>query len=137
MKVKVGNTGDEVEIGHIKNCDKGCLTAIFSVVIYPRGEKISKCRYFRKEDSHWWATPQEEVKKQDGGKTDYYPYVKWLNKEYDEALKEAVLECLKDAIPRGTSEQAKAYPQSQSSPYTIPAPRIQAEPSFDFGAPPF
>jgi hypothetical protein len=90
----------KVEIGQYREIDKGSLKAFFSIVIYPEGQKILDCRYFVQGDKRWFSFPQKEIKYTDGRKTDYIPYVSYLNKEYLENLKASVLNALKDAKPQ-------------------------------------
>ena len=133
MKVRIGETDNEVEVGQVKTIDKGCLKAAFSMMLYPSGQKISECKYFIQGDNRWFSFPQKEIKYTDGRKTEYFPLVSYLNKEYSEQLKEAVLECLKHAIPTGHNADQKTSCQAQAS----RAPRVQAEPSLDWGSTPF
>lgn len=133
MKKRVGQTNDEVEIGQIREVNKGCLKASFSIVFYPSGLKISGCCLFAQGDKKWFTMPQREVKYTDGKKTDYFPYITYLNKEYEKQLKDAVLECLVNTSPQGSYDRQ----ENKSSASTSQPSRVQAQSSFDFGAPPF
>lgn len=114
----------KVEVGQYRLIDKGSLKAFFSLVIYPEGQKILDCRYFEQGDKRWFSFPQKEIKYTDGRKTDYIPYVSYLDKEYLEQLKIAVLTALKDAKPQekhgqtqNTSNQGQQNSvQSETSP---------------------
>lgn len=98
----------KVEIGQFREVDKGSLKAFFSIVIYPDGQKILDCRYFVQGEKRWFSFPQKEIKYTDGRKTEYIPYVSYLNKEYLENLKASVLNALKDAKPQDKYGQAKS-----------------------------
>lgn len=117
----------KVEIGQYRVMDKGSLKAFFSLVIYPEGQKILDCRYFVQGDKRWFSFPQKEIKYNDGRKTEYIPLVSYLNKEYLENLKSAVLIALKDAKPQESYGQTK---QKQES-------NLPHDASFDWGSPPF
>lgn len=132
MRVKIGMTNDEVEIGQYRAMDKGSLKAFFSLVIYPDGQKILDCRYFIQGNNRWFSFPQKEVKFTDGRKTEYIPFVSYLNKEYLEQLKIAVLTALKDAKPQ-ESYASKAQVQANSR----QANTLQADASLDWGGSPF
>jgi hypothetical protein len=107
----------KVEVGQYRPMDKGSLKAFFSLVIYPQGQKILDCRYFEQADKRWFSFPQKEVKFNDGRKTEYIPYVSYLDKEYLEQLKIAVLTALKDAKPQEAYGQAKSSSnQGQTNP---------------------
>lgn len=97
----------KVEIGQYREMNKGSLKAFFSLVIYPQGQKILDCRYFVNGDQRWFAFPQKEVKYTDGKKTDYIPYVSYLDKEYLEQLKTSVLQALNDAKSQEQYGQAQ------------------------------
>ena len=97
----------KVEVGQYRVMDKGSLKAFFSLVIYPQGQKILDCRYFVQGDKRWFNFPQKEIKYSDGRKTDYIPLVSYLNKEYLEQLKIAVLDELKNAKPQENHVQAQ------------------------------
>ncbi len=117
MKLKIGNTNDEVEIGQYKAIDKGTLKASFSIVIYPSGQKTLDWKYFEQGESRWVAGPQKEVKYSDGRKTDYIPIVSYLNKDYQDALKTAILQLLKS--PPVSAQPKPAY-TVQSDASTLP-----------------
>lgn len=95
----------KVEIGQYREINKGSLKAFFSVVIYPMGQKILDCRYFVMDDKRWFSFPQKEVKYSDGRKSEYIPYVSYLNKDYLEKLREQILLLLKDAKPLENHEK--------------------------------
>lgn len=99
MKFRIGTTTDEIEVGQYRLMEKGALKAFFSLVLYPHGQKILDCRYFEQGDSRWFSFPQKEVKYSDGRKTEYIPLVTYLNKEYLDQLKTAVLAALKEVKP--------------------------------------
>lgn len=97
----------KVEVGQYRLMDKGCLKAFFSLIIYPQGQKILDCRYFVQGDKRWFNFPQKEIKFNDGRTTEYIPYISYLNKEYLEQLKIAVLTALQSAQPEETYVQKK------------------------------
>ncbi len=97
MKVKVGMTPTEVEVGQYRAMNKGALKAFFTLVEYPHGRKTLDCRYFENGDQRWFSFPQKEIKKLDQEKPDYIPYVSYIDKDYLDQFKIAVLKALKDA----------------------------------------
>ena len=107
MKFKIGNTGDEVEIGQYRELNKGALKAFFSMVTYSSGQytkqdKTLDCKYFVNGANRWFSFPQKEIKFDDGRKTEYIPYRSYGDKEYMEQLKTAVLEALKHEQDKGS-----------------------------------
>lgn len=121
----------KVEVGQYRVMDKGSLKAFFSLVIYPEGQKILDCRYFVQGDKRWFSFPQKEIKYTDGRKTEYIPLVSYLNKEYLEQLKIAVLIQLKDAKPQ------EKYGQTQNTSNQGKANPLPADSSFNWDQPPF
>lgn len=130
MKVRIGITENEVEVGQYRAMDKGSLKGFFSIVIYPQGQKILDCRYFTQGDQRWFSFPQKEIKYTDGRKTEYIPLVSYLNKDYLEQLKIAVLTALKEI-----SEENHAKKEVQSSPGKTN--QLPPQASFDWGKSPF
>lgn len=136
MKYKIGPTGDELEIGQYREVNTGCLKAMFSMIIYSpppfiKGDKTLNCKYFVQGEKRWFNFPAEKREYQDGRKPDYFPYRSYMDKEYLEHLRIAVLEALKNISPKGNNVQEK--PQN----YPRPQNPLPTEPSFDFGQPPF
>lgn len=127
MKVKVGLTSDEVEVGQYREMNKGSLKGFFALVIYPRGQKILDCRYFVQGDKRWISFPQKEIKYNDGRKPEFIPYVSYLDKEYLEQLKIAVLTALKE-VTDGQTQNSSNQKQSGS---------VSDEAPFGWGKPPF
>lgn len=121
MKLRIGTTADEIEVGQYRLMEKGALKAFFSLVIYPQGQKLLDCRYFEQNGNRWFSFPQKEVKYSDGRKTEYIPLVSYLNKEYLEQLKVAVLAALKEATPQESNGKAKVQAD--------PRPAYQVRPS--------
>lgn len=121
----------KVEVGQYYEINKGSLKARFSLLIHPYGQKILECTYFVQGDKRWFSFPQKEIKYQDGRKTEYIPYVSYIDKEYLEHLKQAVLEQLKNFKPMERNGQAK-YPTNQ-----VPPHQVQAQSPFDSGELPF
>lgn len=114
----------KVDIGQYKEVNKGSLKAFFSLVIYPMGQKILNCSYFVKDNQSWFSFPSKEIKKGDGEKSDYIPYISYLDKKYLENLKIAVLEALKTAKPQeynDKSYQSKSYKGETDSLQGIPS----------------
>lgn len=120
MKVKVGMTTTEVEVGQYREVNKGALKAFFSIVEYPYGRKTLDCRYFVSGDKKWIAFPQKEVKKPNMDKPDYIPLVSYMDKEYDNQLKIAILTALKEQENNG---QANSY-QKQAAPLQDDSPTL-------------
>lgn len=103
----------KVEVGQYRLLRKdGPMRAFFSLVIQPHGIKYIDCRYFVTEDGRKWFTfPQKEIPPKEGEmKKQYIPYVSILDREYLEALKEAVLTELKNADDKAVQDgnQAKS-----------------------------
>ena len=121
----------KVEVGQYREVNKGSLKGFFSLVIYPMGQKILDCRYFVQGDKRWFSFPQKEIKYTDGRQTEYIPYVSYLEKEYLEQLKIAVLQALKDVKPQ------ESYGQTKSSAHTDEATRVQGKASSDGWEKPF
>lgn len=121
----------KVEVGQYKEVNKGSLKAFFSLIIHPHGQKILDCRYFVQGDNRWISFPQKEIKKQDGSKSDYIPLVSYLDKDYLEKLKEAVLGQLK------SFNQAETHGKAKNTANKVPSYQVQAESSFDPGELPF
>ncbi len=113
MRVKVGTTGIEVEVGQYREVNKGALKAFFTLIEYPHGRKTMDCRYFESGTNRWMAFPQKEIKKPGMDKPEYMPLISFLDKEYDKLFKEAILTAIKNH--EGTSAQANTY-QKQAAP---------------------
>ncbi len=97
----------KLEVGQYRLVNKGHLRAFFSLIIYPEGQKILDCRHFVSEDRQWFSFPQKEIITKEGEK-DYIPLVSYLNKDYLEQLKAAVMQALKDAKPQGSYGNSSA-----------------------------
>ncbi len=113
MKVKIGNTTDEIEIGQYKPIDKGALKGYFSIVEYPSGRKITDCSHFSAGDNEWFNFPQRERKYADGRKSDYFPYITFLNREYGDQYKSAVIAAIKGS--QGNNVEANTH-KKQAAP---------------------
>ena len=131
MKHRIGETAEEIEVGQYKVVDKGALKASFSLVLYPHGQKILDCRYFEQEGNRWFSFPSKEIKYTDGRKTEYIPIISYLNKEYLEQLKTAVLGALKETSPQEYNGKAKSQTNS------LPAYQVQSGASTDWEKCPF
>ena len=111
MKVKVGMTSTEVEVGQYREVNKGALKAFFTLVEYPHGRKTLDCRYFVQGDKCWFSFPQKEIKKPGVDKPEYIPYVSYLDKGYLEQFKIAVLTALREQDNgEGATNQRQAAP---------------------------
>ena len=121
----------KVEVGQYREVNKGSLKAFFSLVIYPMGQKILDCRYFVQGEKRWFNLPQKEIKYSDGRKTEYIPLISYLQKDYFEKLKEAVLEQLQKSTPQENHVQKKSTSPTR---YENPLP---LESSFSWDAPLF
>lgn len=95
----------KVEVGQYKEIDKGSLKASFTLVEYPEGRKTLGCKYFVMGDRKWFQFPSMEIKYTDGRKTEYIPYVSYLNKEYREELNNAVVQALSNIQTQGSNAQ--------------------------------
>lgn len=118
----------KVEIGQYREVNKTYLKAFFTLVIHPIGLKIIDCKYFIKNDQRWFTFPDKEYKKPDG-KTDYFPIVSCLNKDYNQALKDAVLNAISQHINQGPNAKVNS-----NSKQTHP---LHIEPSSHSGELPF
>ncbi len=112
MKVKVGLTQEEVEIGQYREVNKGALKAFFTLVEYPHGRKTLDMRYFESGENRWISFPQKESKKPGVEKPEYIPLVCYLDKEYDKQLRIAILTALRE---QGNNGQTNSY-QKQEAP---------------------
>jgi hypothetical protein len=122
----------KVEVGQYRPVKKeGVFKATFSLVIYPYGQKILNCKYFVKGERRWFQFPSKEVTYEDGRKTQYIPYVSYIDKEYLRALEAAILEALTHAKPQEYNGQTK-----NPTPSYFKTP-LQSKPSFDIEEPPF
>lgn len=120
----------KVEVGQYRPTNKdNALKATFSLVIYPEGQKILDCKYFVQGDKRWFNFPQKEIKYSDGRKSEYIPLVSYLNKDYLEQLKPAVLAAVK-------KEQEK-YEQQNRTTTARKTNQVQAESSLSDGELPF
>ena len=118
MRVKVGTTQTEIEIGQYREVNKGALKAFFTLVEYPSGRKTLDCRHFEHAGNRWFSFPQKEIKKPGQDKPDYIPYVSYLDKEYAAQLKTAILTALKEQESNGknnTYQKQASQVQSDTS----------------------
>lgn len=118
MKVRVGSTPTEVEVGQYREVNKGALKAFFTLVEYPNGRKTLDCRYFEQGDKRWFSFPQKEIKKPGADKPEYIPYVSYLDKEYLDQFKIAILTALREAQENNgqeNSHQKQAPPLQDDS----------------------
>lgn len=107
----------KVEVGQYRLLRKdGPMRAFFSLLVQPHGVKYLDCRYFVTEDGRrWWTFPQKEVKPREGEtKSTYIPLVSVLDKEYLEALKEAVLTELKTADEKAVTNGNQAQSSGEA-----------------------
>lgn len=111
----------KIEISSYKEVSKGALKAYFSVIIHPQGEKLLDCRYFVSGDQRWFSFPCKEIKYNDGRKSEYIPYISYLNKEYFQRLKNYILDelvkfenqgqCQAQDIPNKNKDSHQGNPQ--------------------------
>lgn len=141
MRVRIGPTTDEVEIGQYKLIEKGALKASFSIVIYPqglpRGPKYLECLYFEHGENRWVTMPQKEIKHSDGRKSEYIPLVSYPDKEYANHLKIAVLEALKEAKPMETYVKSTKYGKEKSQTSENNQYKVRPSPPSDWEECPF
>lgn len=114
----------KVEVGQYREMNKGSLKGFFSLIIYPMGQKILDCRYFEQGDRRWFNFPQKEIKYTDGRKNEYIPYISYLNKQYLEQLRVAVLQALSNVNTQGHHGQQNSNYQGQKN-------RVSSNPPFD------
>ncbi len=108
MKAPIKSTGEEVEVvNYFAKNTPGTLKGTFTIVIYPLGQKILDCKYFDKDGQRWFSFPSKEIKR--GEKSEWIPIVSYVNKDYANELKEAVLESLKGVV-NGKEAQGQARP---------------------------
>lgn len=88
----------KVEIGQYRPVNKGALKAYFSVTLHPEAIQIMDCVLFESNGKKWFNFPQKAVQKE-GQKTNYYPYIRILDKKTEESLKELILKQLETAEP--------------------------------------
>ena len=113
----------KVDILRYKRIDNGALRGNFTLCIYPQGQKILDCKYFIKGEDHWFSFPQKQIS--DNG---YIPLVSYIDKEYLESLKSAVIKSLK-------VEDAKTPTKEKNGPANNPAPKNKSS-NVDSDAPP-
>jgi len=95
-----------VEIGQFRTIDdKGALKGFFSLIIHPEGQKILDCRYFESGEKRWFAFPHKEIKHKNGQKTEYIPYICYVNKVFREQLVAKVMSNLKEVIEKMLDEE--------------------------------
>lgn len=125
MKFKVGDSGDEIEIGQYREVHKGSLRAFFSLVIYSagtymKGDKTLDCRYCISGEKRWFNFPHKEVKDRNGSNSEYIPYRSFADKEYKTHLSTAVLSALKEAEKSYVRDHSLPGPKSVVSPKSPP-----------------
>ncbi len=118
MKLKVGSTSNEIEVGQYREVNKGGLKAFFTLIEYPYGRKTLDCRYFAKGNDRWFAFPQKEILKRGEEKPDYIPLISFLDRDYLEELKKAILSALKEQEngQSGSTKRQETSLQDDSSP---------------------
>jgi hypothetical protein len=125
MKVAVKNSKTQVDVANYRPVNKGFLSGFFSLVEYapdyPLGRKTKDCKLFSKDGSQWIAWPDQEVKARDGvSKSEYFPYVLFVDKEFQKNLSDAAVEALKH-----DSQQNSTVAQ-------IPSDSVQSEALLDW-----
>lgn len=109
----------KVEIGQYRPVDKGALRGFFSVVLFPgdfQEQKLIDCRHFEQGDKSWISWPQKEIKFADGRKSDYYPYINYVHKDYSDKIKSAIIEALKNARQGNDDHSKNQANQKQENP---------------------
>jgi len=109
MRYSIGLSGDEIEIGQYHEVNRGVLKAYFSLIIYPRGQKILNCQYMVSDKRIWFMFPFRELQKEGEKYPDKIPYVSYLDKEYKDELVSAVLKGLKDQKPMDKHGKTQSY----------------------------
>ena len=120
MKIPVGTTGIEVEVGQYREIDKGALRGFFTLIEYPYGRKTIDNRHFVQGKNEWFAFPQKEYTKTGETKTEYFPLVSYLDKKYFDEYKEAVIKAIKlykeaNAKTHAPQEQKNPLPDDASA----------------------
>jgi hypothetical protein len=83
----------KVEVGQYKAMNKGALKGFFSLCIDDNIQFLG-CSYFIKNGRAWFKFPEKEGKSKDGEKTEYFPIIKMLNRDYLADLNTKVLDAL-------------------------------------------
>jgi hypothetical protein len=96
MKYQIGSSNAHVEVGQYREVNKGALKAYFTFIEYPTGRQTLDCKYFIKGDQRWFSLPQKEVKQPNAEKPTYYPIIKYLDSNYHDLLRDAILTALKE-----------------------------------------
>lgn len=121
----------QVEITHYREVNKGGLKAFFTIQFGEFGQKIFDCRYFVMADKKWFSFPQREVSYTDGRKTDYFPYISFVDKGYFDQLKNKIMKVLENY----TSEKPDGQKNDQA--FTRKANNVPAASSFSTENAPF
>ena len=122
----------QVEIGQYREVNKGAWKATFTLLIHPDGLSVIDCRYFVAGDRRWFSFPQKQkYNKDSAAKPEYFPFVRFLNKEYEKNLQISVLQALKSVSPEAPNVKAQNYQVNQQ---TYP---VQDDASFGLGDLPF
>lgn len=89
----------KVEVGQYRPIHKdGALKGTFSVVIYPHAQKIRNCKHFNMSGKDWFKFPDFLVKRKDGAKDEYFPYISFGDKAYLADLQDAIMKELLNQI---------------------------------------
>ncbi|MDP4120525.1 MAG: hypothetical protein Q8876_05665 [Bacillota bacterium] len=85
-----------IEILDFKEINKGAIFGTVNVRITKWGLTINKCLIFQKEGRKWLSLPQETFEKD--GKKNYFPLVKFDDRETSERFGRQVLEAVEKLI---------------------------------------
>jgi hypothetical protein len=110
MKHDITGHEGSIEIGQYRAVNKGALKAFFTLVEYPTCRKTLDCRYFVQGDKRWISFPQKEFKRND--KTEFIPLVSFGDKDYEKALKAAILAALveeEQRVPQDEEAQGTSF----------------------------
>jgi DNA-binding cell septation regulator SpoVG len=88
----------KIEIGQYKEVNKGSLKAFFSLVFTDTGLQVYDCKHMVTDGRDWIAFPSKEITKKDGTK-DFFPVMKFLNKDYLAELSNAIVAQIKKQVP--------------------------------------
>ena len=99
MRFPVKNSQTSVEISHYKSMEKGALLGFFTLIEYnedcPLGRRIVGCKLFGKDGRRWIGFPDKEAPaKSPGEKSTFYPYVSFVDKDFQTRLCDAAMQAI-------------------------------------------
>ena len=103
----------DIEISNVRVHEKGALRGFFTLMVM--GLKIIDCRYFVSGDRRWFCFPQKEIKKPEGEKTEYIPYISILNRDFKKTFEDIVLDKLAQADKGVPAHEVQAHKRPTNS----------------------